>query len=42
MTVEFRFAFRWADAIATLEGRLQLGLSLLTALAYLGSQFARQ
>lgn len=41
MTVEFRFAVRWTDAIATLEGRLQFGIGLLTVLAGLGSLFTR-
>jgi hypothetical protein len=35
MTVEFRLAIRGAEALTTLEGRLQLSVSMLTALIYL-------
>lgn len=40
MIIELRLAFQRAESF-TIEGRIQLGASLLTALIYLGSHFSR-
>jgi hypothetical protein len=41
MIIEFRLAIRGGEALTTLEGRLQLSVSVLTALIYIALHYQR-